>query len=98
MTNDFIFDKKLGRNGIQNTIVLSAFLDLFYTRAIYFSNGIALSKYVNFGHSNWDNYNQDNDFMSDIANNNGLESEPEDFNQPGINLDDSNKLYYGIYN
>lgn len=80
MTDNFIFDEKLGRIGTQNNTTISAFPNVFYIRAAYLSNNIALSRYVNSAHSNWDNYNQDNDFMSDTANNDSPESEPEDLN------------------
>lgn len=43
MTNDFIFDEKLGCTGIQNYTTISAFLNFFYIKAIYFLNGITLS-------------------------------------------------------
>lgn len=96
MTGDSIFNEKLGRTGIRNNTTMSAFPDLFYTGAANLSNGIALSKYVNSARGNWDNYNQDNDFMSDTANDDGPESEPEAPNRPGVNPDDPDELY-GIY-
>ena len=96
MTDNSIFDEKLGRTGTQNNTTMSAFPNLFYTGAAHLSNGIALSQYVNSARGNWDNYNQDNDFMSNTANDDGLESEPEDLNRVGIHPDDPNKLY-GIY-
>lgn len=43
MTNDSIFNEKLDRIGIQNNTTIFAFLNLFYTRAAYLLNVIALS-------------------------------------------------------
>lgn len=80
MIDDSIFNEKLGRTGIQNNTTIFVFSYLFYIRAIYLSNGIALTRYVNFVHNNWDNYNSDNDIMSDIVNDDGLENELKDFN------------------
>ncbi len=96
MTDDSIFDEKLGRTGTRNNTIISAFPDLFYTGATHLSNGIALTKYVNSAHGNWDNYNQDDDVMSDTANDDGPESEPEDPNRPEVDPDDPDELY-GIY-
>ncbi len=55
-----------------------------------------MTRYVNSARGNWDNYNQDDDIMSDTANDDGPESEPEDPNRPEVDPDDPDKLY-GIY-
>lgn len=76
MTNDYIFNEKLGRTGIENNIAMSAFPDLFYIEAIHLSNSIALSIYINSTCSDWINYNQNNNFISNTKNDNSPESEP----------------------
>ncbi len=93
MINDSIFDEKLGCTGTQNNTTISAFPDFFNTGATHLSNGIALTKYVNFTHGNWDNYNQDDNIMSDTANNDSPKSEPQDPNWLEVDLDDLDKLY-----
>lgn len=97
LTNDSIFKEKLGRTSTQNNIIMSAFPNLFYSKAVHFLNGIALSQYINFVHNNWDNYNQDNDFISNTTNNNSSKSEPKNPNQLKINPNNLNK-FYNIYN
>ncbi len=80
MTNDSIFDEKLSHTGIQNNTTISAFPNLFYIGASNLSNGIALTRYVNSACGNWNNYNQNDDVISDIANDDSSESEPKDSN------------------
>ena len=46
MINDSIFEEKLDRTGMSNNIAMSTFPDFFYIRNAYFSNGIALSRYI----------------------------------------------------
>ena len=96
MIDDSIFEEKLGRTGIPNNTVISAFSNFFYIGSAHLSNGITLSRYIDSAQGNWDNFHLDNRYMSDTANNDGLESEPEDFNGPGDNPDNLDKLY-GIY-
>ncbi len=96
MTDNSIFDEKLGRTGTRNNTTISAFPDLFYTGATHLSNGIALNRYVNSARGNQDNYNQDDDVISDTANNDGPESEPEDPNRPEVDPDDPDE-FYGVY-
>lgn len=67
---------------------MSAFFNLFYTKTVHFSISIALNKYVNSLYENGINYNQDNNFMSNTANNNSPKSELEDFNQIKIKTND----------
>lgn len=88
MTNNSIFEEKLSCILMQNNIIISIFPNLFYTTTTYLSTGIVFNKYMNFAHGNWDNYNQDNNFIFDIANNNGLESKLEDPNEPKIYCND----------
>lgn len=57
ITNDSIFNKKSYCIGIQNNIIMFLFPNLFDIKVIYFSNSIALRKYINFVHSNWYSYN-----------------------------------------
>ncbi len=97
MTDNSIFDEKLGHTGTWNNTTISAFPNLFYTGATHLSNGIALTRYVNSAPSNWDNYNQDDNIMSETANDDGPESEPKDLNRPEVDPDDPDELY-GIYN
>ncbi len=80
MTDDSIFDEKLGYTSIQNSTTISVFSNLFYIGATHLSNNIALTRYVNSTYSNWDNYNLDDNVISDTINNDGLESELEDLN------------------
>ncbi len=96
MIDDSIFEEKLGRTGIPNNTPISAFPDLFYIGSAYLSNDIALSRYVDSTRGNWDNFNLDDGYISDTANNDGPESEPEDLIGPGDNPDDPNELD-GIY-
>ncbi len=96
MIDDSIFKERLGRIGMPNNTPISAFPDLFYIWSAYLSNSITLSKYVDFTRGNWDNFNLDNGYMSDIANNDGPKSELEDFIGAGDNPNDPDKLY-GIY-
>ena len=72
---------------------MSAFPDFYYIRAAYLSTVIALSKYINFACSNWGNYNQNNNFMSYIANDKGLKSKLEALNQFEVNLNNPDKIY-----
>lgn len=76
---------------------MSAFLDIFYIRSTHFSNGIVLSRYIKSARDNWDNFNLDNRFISNIANNDSPKSEPKDFNRLGDNLNNLDKIE-GIYN
>lgn len=92
MTNDSIFDEKLGYTSTQNNTTISAISDLFYIGAIHLSNGIALTRYVNSACGNWDNYNQNNNVMSDTTNDDCPESKLEDPNRPKVDPDDSDKL------
>lgn len=80
MINNAIFKERLGCIVIQNNITISAFPNLFYTRAFYLLNSVALSQYVNVAYSNWDNYNQHNDFIFNTKNNNHFKSESENLN------------------
>ena len=96
MIDDSIFNEKLGRTSIQNNTTIFGFLDFFSTKVTHLSTGIALSKYINSAHGNWDNYNQNDNFISNTAKIKGPESELEAFNQLKVNLDNPNKLY-GIY-
>lgn len=75
-----IFDEKLGHINTQNNTTISVFSNFFYTKIIYLSNNIALTRYVNSTHGNWDNYNQNNNIMSNTTNNDGPKSEPKDLN------------------
>ncbi len=88
MINDSIFKEKLGHTGILNNIAMSAFPNLFYIESAYLSNGITLSRYVDFAWGTWDNFDSDNRYISDNVNNDSLESEPEDPNGPKDNTDD----------
>ncbi len=96
MIDDSIFEKKLGRTGLPNNTLISIFPDLFYVGSAHLSNGIALSRYVDSAQGNWDNFNLDDEYMSDTANNDGPESELEDPNGPRDNPDDPDELD-GIY-
>lgn len=80
IADDFIFEEKFSHTGMQNNTIMSAFLNFFYTKTAHLSIGISLSRYINFARGNWNNYNQNNDFMSNIATNDGLKSEIKDFN------------------
>lgn len=96
MTNNFIFNEKLGHINIQNNIIIFVFLNLFYIKATDLSNNIILTKYINYVYSNWDNYNQDNNITFDIVNNDGLESEHKNLNELKVDLDNPDK-FYSIY-
>ena len=96
MIDNSIFEEKLGRTGISNNTAMFVFPNLFYIGSAHLSNGIALSRYVDSAQGNWNNFDLDNRSMSDTANNNGPESEPEDPNGPGDNPDNPDKLD-GIY-
>lgn len=76
---------------------MSIFSSFFCIGALYLLNRIILCQYINFVYSNWDNHNQDNNFISHIANNNSLKSESKDFIWFEINLDNQDK-FYNIYN
>lgn len=52
MTNNFIFNEKLGHINIQNNIIIFVFLNLFYIKATDLSNNIILTKYINYVYSN----------------------------------------------
>lgn len=92
MINDSIFQEKLGCIGVQNNTFISIFPDLFYIGSAYLSNRIALSRYSNFGRSNWDIFNLKNGYMSDTANNDSPKSEPEDLDRSGDNSNNLNKF------
>lgn len=49
---NFIFDEKLDSTSIQNNITIFLSSNFFYCKAVYFSNSIILSKYVNFAYGN----------------------------------------------
>lgn len=80
MINDSIFEEKLGRTGISNNIAISAFSDLFYIGNTYLSNSITLNRYINYIQDNWDNFDLDDRPISDIVNNDSLESRSKDPN------------------
>lgn len=75
-----------------NNTAISAFLDFFYIKSTYLSHGIALTKFIDSTLDNWINFDLDNGFISNIANNDGPESEPENPNRPRDNPDHPYKL------
>lgn len=92
MINNSIFKEKLGCTSMSNNTAISAFPDFFYIGSAHLSNNIALSRYIDSTQDNYNNFNLDNGFMSNTANDDGLESEPEDPNGHGDNPNDPNKL------
>ena len=93
MIDDFIFKEKLGHIGISNNTAILAFPNLFYIGSAHLSNYIMLSRYVDSAQSNENNFDLDNRHMSNTANNDGLESEPQDYNGPRDNSNNPNKVY-----
>ena len=93
ITNDSIFDEKLGCINIQNNTTIFIFLNLFYIEATHLSNNIVLTRYIYSAHGSWDNYNQDNNVISNTVNNDSLKNELEDLNWPKVDPNNLNKLY-----
>lgn len=77
---------------MQNKTTMSAFLDFFYIGSAHLSDGITLSRYVDFAQGNWANVDLDSGSISNIVNNDGPKSEPKDPNRSGNNLEDPDKL------
>lgn len=96
MIDEFIFKEKLGHNNIQNNTTICAFYNLFYIGTCNLSNSKVLSRYVKFIYSNEENDNQDNEFISNITNNDYAKSKTRNFNRSGNNPKYSNG--YAIYN
>lgn len=78
---DSIFEEKLGRINIQRNSAISAFSNIWYIEAGCLSNDKVPSRYIKSTYGNWDNYNHNNGLLSNIADNENLESKAEDWDK-----------------
>lgn len=87
-----IFKAKFSYISKLNNIAISIFYNHLYIGSAYCLNSISLSRYIYSIWGNWDKFDFNNVFISNIANNNNLKTEPEDFNSLENNLDNLDKL------